>query len=354
MSSAAHQAQRSAWPASLALALLAAGCGVASGVPLGEPLGEPLGQAPGAIMGGEVTASDKAVVGVMRYAGEIAEICTGSLISPNLVLTGRHCVARIENDVNGGVLCGTTTFTPPDGPGSFFVTTDTEISQDLGRYHTTREVLVPPTSNEVCGADLALLLLDAPIADGEARPLVPRVDEEIAAGEAYAAIGYGGTDDTGAGGGVRRRRDDLIVSCIGDACPSAFLAPTEWQGDEGICIGDSGGPALDAVGRVIGVTSRGGAACADPIYGSMRSWADWLKGEALRAAELAQAEPPPWSTGAPTEPVDPEPQENVLAATGGSCGVVPRRLAARSAAPPSIPWIIAALAFIARRRRRAR
>ena len=50
-------------------------------------------------------------------------------------------MARIENDVNGGVLCGTTTFTPPDGPGSFFVTTDTEISQDLGvtvntvKYH---------------------------------------------------------------------------------------------------------------------------------------------------------------------------------------------------------------------------
>jgi len=247
------------------LPLLVAACLLA---PLGCSAPEAVGVAGDAIMGGTPDSADTSVVGI--YDIKLNAICSGSLIAPDVVLTARHCVAPVLNtDVNGGISCGLTTFGPPYTPDHFIVTTRQDLF-DTSADRRVREVVTPPDT-AFCGNDVAILFLSSSIVPPEAKPIVPRIDEALVPMEGYSAIGYGAIDDSpsGTGAGMRRRRDGLFVKCVSDACPKGVNQPavtkTEWLGDQGVCHGDSGGPAVDSGARVIGVTSRGGAGCTTPI-----------------------------------------------------------------------------------------
>src|SRR5262249_32191683 len=132
---------------------------------------------------------------------------------------------------------------------------------DDAEWLDASEVLAPPGGDSVCGRDVALIVLSECIDAKSATPIAPDLDTDVARQETYAAVGYGvshrGADDAG----LRRRRDRLHVVCVGDSCGSGQIEEGEWRGDHGICSGDSGGPALDEDGHVIGVTSRGPAGC---------------------------------------------------------------------------------------------
>lgn len=292
---------RSASLASLiALGLTAAACGE---VPATTNDGI-IAEHDDAIKGGYIDAADTATVGI--FSMNSGGMCSGSLIAPNLVLTAHHCVAPVLNEVQGGVDCAQTNFGATYKASGFYVTTDASMSQH-GDFTKVREVITPSDDNEkfnkICGYDVALLILDESIPAAAATPLVPRVDVELTEGVPYYAVGYGATNDAGDGAGKRRRLDDLEVDCVANDCPSYMsVKKSEFLGEKGICQGDSGGPALDLQNRVIGVTSRGAQGCLSPVYGYVYFWADWLKENALHAAELGAYEPPGWVTGAPTDP----------------------------------------------------
>jgi hypothetical protein len=269
-----------------------------------------------AIMGGYNDNTDSNVVGIYEF--QYGAICSGSLIAPNVVLTARHCVSDTKNDAQG-VNCSVTTAGAPYSANGFAVTT--QANMQTNDYHDVVEVVVLPTDNKFCGQDQAILILADNIAPSEAVPLVPRVDSMLAKAEEYYAIGYGVTSDNDVNGstaGVRRRRDNLFVDCAETECigVSQYVKDTEWIGDTGICSGDSGGPALDLQGRVVGVTSRGAANCSSPVYGSVHSWGDWIKATVVHGAELGGYDPPPWATGWPTDP-------NYNYPVGGACGECP-------------------------------
>jgi hypothetical protein len=48
-------------------------------------------------------------------------------------------------------------------------------------------------------------------------------------------------------------------------------------------MGDSGGPAIDGAGRVIGVLSRGAFDCSAPVYALLPSYDAWISAEIQRA-----------------------------------------------------------------------
>lgn len=283
--------------------LLILGCGR-----LEEPdrteVDEPTADAGQAIKGGYTDDTDKNVVGVVHF--QQGAICTGSLIAPNVVLTARHCVGPIQEEASGGgVVCGQTESGTPWSASGFGVTTVTDMfDASISDFFDVAEVVVTPGEDYLCGADQAILILAEPIPESLAKPLIPRVDSKLAENESYYAVGYGQTSDGDYdSSGTRRRRDDLQVYCAEDDCTGVaqYVKVTEWIGDTGICSGDSGGPAMDEQNRVVGVTSRGGADCSSPIYGSVHRWGDWIKETAARAAEQGGYEPAPWVTGQPTD-----------------------------------------------------
>jgi MYXO-CTERM domain-containing protein len=271
-----------------------------------------------AIMGGSADPGDTNVVDIVWQSLGGVQECSGSLVAPNLVLTAHHCVSSVLNKANG-VDCATSRFAAADAVSNFLVSTKEQISSTPADFHTVREIVVPPgsTNTTFCGFDQAMLILSDDIQSSEAVPLVPCVDGEIAAKDVYTAIGFG--SDGAGDSGSRRRLDGLLVDCVGQGCASIAAGQIdtqhEWIGDHGTCQGDSGGPALDAANRVIGVTSRGAAGCAAPIYGDVYSWADWIKQTAQYSASVGNYTAPPWAVGYSTDPVYNYP-------IGGACGSV--------------------------------
>jgi len=321
---------------------LVAAVTLASSGPLGCGV-DHTGRLVAAIRGGEPAPADSNVVAVVNFAGGH---CSGSLLTPHLVLSARHCVADTF-DEDAPVICGETDFRDPDSPGAVFVVAEPEITSDPADYRALREIVLPEgVASDLCGTDVVLLVLKEPIQG--IRPLEPRLDVPVAAGEYYSAVGFGVDEaEDGHPAGVRKRLDDLQVECSGDQCQFDDIRGNEWLGSGGPCSGDSGGPALDVDGRVIGVVSRGTDGCGEPVFGDVASRSEWLRAQAIRVAQLHDEPPPDW---VPCDEANPcpveEPQEPVEHHLDSSCQITSSRPATSS----GLLFAAAALGMLRRRR----
>lgn len=283
----------------IAVPLLAFALGGCSG---GEAAHRPA-QAAQAIIGGVDDNTHTNVVGIAILRSGGLATCTGSLITPTLVLTARHCVSPTGES---GVVCTDATINgmtyrtslteEPYPSVSFYVTTSGNLSRAASITRVS-EVLTPPDSTGValCGRDIALLRLASPITS--VAPIRPRLDMPPGVDEVFTASGYGATTGAGGGSGRRRMRDGLVVRFVGQIINRGItlLEDSEWLADTGTCRGDSGGPALDDLGEVFGVLSRGQSnACESPVYTRVDSYAGWIREEAARASAEGGYPEPSW------------------------------------------------------------
>ncbi len=257
------------------------------------------------IIGGHLDTSTKGVVALaFKFQSQVAVFCSGSLLAPNLVLTARHCIAQIGDGMSEQVNCDSSTFTAKYNPRQIFVSTDSQ-PQAGGQLYGVKEIREAPGSTNVCGYDVALLILTgAGVPANAATPIEPVLDDPTLAKATFSAVGYGlqdPNDKDGTTAGTRMRFDSSSVYCVGTACPAAAgTEADEFVGNSPVCSGDSGGPALDAAGRVFGVTSRGDSACTYALYSNVASWSDFVRSTGLDAATEGGYPPASWVKGGST------------------------------------------------------
>ena len=264
------------------------------------------------IQGGTVDQTDTAVVTILINSSQGMSLCSGALVGPNLVLSAHHCVANPPNNL----ACGAGGFSATYPLNDFRATTSYDAAAavfngggttlpaaDGVTWFAVSAVAVP--GNNICGQDLAALTV-SPAVSGVC-PLIPAVDTGPIDGETYTAIGSGITSPNGTTAGTRYKATGLTVQCVGSAdCQDTTISATaEWIGgspqSRGTCEGDSGGPAIDALGRVIGSVSRGPSnACNQTTYESYYGESAWIKMVATAAATAGGYAPAGWVTGAAT------------------------------------------------------
>jgi MYXO-CTERM domain-containing protein len=260
------------------------------------------------IKGGRVDSDHPAVVGIVIQQGFAGGLCTGTLVAPNLVLTAQHCVAELPGEF---VDCGNTTFGDVYSASSFFVTTKNTFSDNPRDYYAAYGVYVPEPNSDVCGNDIAMIILRQNIPSDVAVPIIPRIDELVREGEEYTAIGYGQTGNNG-GEGTRRILEGREVECDGPRCPEWTSVQTkEFLGSDGTCQGDSGGPPLDTQGRVLGALSRGPAGCSGSVYSSVARWGQWMREIGSMAAERGEYPEPLWVAEGSSMVLDDEDRDGV-------------------------------------------
>jgi V8-like Glu-specific endopeptidase len=260
------------------------------------------------IVGGTLDTKTHGVVALAEPISQtnVAVFCSGSLLAPNLVLTARHCIAQIGDGTSESVDCRTTKFGAVRDVRSLYVSTEATPQTTKGTLYAVSQILQAPGGTNVCGFDMALLILSKNVPGTAATPIDPALGIETKANENFSAVGFGlqdANDVQGTTAGTRMRFDGSQVYCVGTKCPAdAGTTANEFVGASPVCSGDSGGPALNANGQVFGVTSRGDQACTYALYSNVASWADFIRSTAKTAATMGGYTPPAWVTGDPGTP----------------------------------------------------
>ncbi len=204
-----------------------------------------------------ISAGQGLAVGAIMDAsgwGGATNICTGTLISPTVVLTAAHCVV-----------------TSPWG----------SLGPNQVRFNVGADALAPSSSHAVsevhvhpdyeywssdASSDVAIFVLAQPAAALE--PGIETVPVNCGPllggdflGRRLQTVGYGATDLQGNASNSLQYWAEQDVASLSD-----FDFVIDGYGEQGVCYGDSGGPALwampDGTTRVVGVLSWGDELCA--------------------------------------------------------------------------------------------
>jgi hypothetical protein len=164
--------------------------------------------------------------------------CAGALLAQDVVLTARRCLEITQGDLacpaKGRQIAGPLDLT------NVQVLVGDDVASAVVSARGRGAVF--PAGDELCGDDIALLLLDTPIED--IAPLV--------------------VDPMGAPSGdhVRSVAFTPTTKIVRDHVPVPYTDATEIELAEAPCVASPGGVAIDETsGEVVGIVSRGGPSC---------------------------------------------------------------------------------------------